>query len=114
MDEKTEEFIYKNYIQKGLKIELLNVGSSLKILWIAENKADIYPRLAPTMEWDTCAAHAILNACGGILEIAEESNNSFLKGTELSYNKSNLLNPYFIGRLKSQSEKIHHNGHSVE
>lgn len=113
MDEKTEEFIYKNYIQKGLKIDLLNVGSSLKILWIAENKADIYPRLAPTMEWDTCAAHAILNACGGILEIAEESDIYNL-GTELSYNKSNLLNPYFIGRLKSQSEKIHHNGHSVE
>jgi 3'(2'), 5'-bisphosphate nucleotidase len=113
MDEKTEEFIYKNYIQKGLKIELLNVGSSLKILWIAENKADIYPRLAPTMEWDTCAAHAILNACGGILEIAEESDIYNL-GAELSYNKSNLLNPYFIGRLKSQSEKIHHNGHSVE
>ena len=113
MDEKTEEFINKNYIQKGLKIDLLNVGSSLKILWIAENKADIYPRLAPTMEWDTCAAHAILNACGGILEIAEESDIYNL-GDELSYNKSNLLNPYFIGRLKSQSEKIHHNGHSVE
>lgn len=92
MDEKTEGFIHKNYIQKGLKVDLLNVGSSLKILWIAENRADIYPRLAPTMEWDTCAAHAILNACGGVLEIFDGV------GSELSYNKSNLLNPYFIAR----------------
>ena len=69
MDEKTEQFIKKNYVEKGLEVDLLNVGSSLKILWIAENKADVYPRLAPTMEWDTCAAHAILRGCGGTLEI---------------------------------------------
>jgi 3'(2'), 5'-bisphosphate nucleotidase len=107
MDEKTEEFIKKNYIDKGLKIDLLNVGSSLKILWIAENKADVYPRLAPTMEWDTCAAHAILNACGGVLQLERDES-------ELSYNKSNLLNPYFIGFIKTQFDKIHHNDHSVE
>jgi 3'(2'), 5'-bisphosphate nucleotidase len=119
MDAKTDEFIQKNYVEKGLKVDLLNVGSSMKILWIAENRADVYPRLAPTMEWDTCAAHAILNACGGTLEIAgvHDASSShpdasglgvsspFLKGAaELSYNKSNLLNPYFIGRLKSQFE----------
>ena len=118
MDKKTEEFIKKNYVEKGLGVDLLNIGSSMKILWIAEKKADIYPRFGPTMEWDTCAAHAILNACGGTLEIVGASpfekdalNNdglegicSFLKGTELSYNKSNLLNPYFIGQLKSQFE----------
>ena len=62
----------------------------MKILWIAENRADVYPRLAPTMEWDTCAAHAILRACGGKLELVD-------KGDELIYNKCNLLNPYFIG-----------------
>ena len=90
MDEKTNEFIKKNYLEKGKKVDLLNVGSSMKILWIAENKADVYPRLAPTMEWDTCAAHAILNACGGVLELVD-------KGDELIYNKCNLLNPYFIG-----------------
>jgi 3'(2'), 5'-bisphosphate nucleotidase len=114
MDQKTDGFIQKNYIDKGLKIDLLNVGSSLKILWIAENRADIYPRLAPTMEWDTCAAHAILNACGGILEIFDGVGQGDRVGAELSYNKSNLLNPYFIGRVKILSEKIHHNGHSVE
>jgi 3'(2'), 5'-bisphosphate nucleotidase len=92
MDEKTEQFIQKNYIEKGIKVELLNVGSSLKILWIAENRADVYPRLAPTMEWDTCAAHAILRACGGELIIYEGEH----KGEELIYNKKNLLNPYFI------------------
>ena len=93
MDEKTEGFIKKNYVEKGMEVDLLNVGSSLKILWIAENKADVYPRLAPTMEWDTCAAHAILRACGGKLVIYYEEH----KGEELVYNKKDLLNPYFIG-----------------
>ena len=93
MDDKTEEFIKKNYVEKGVKVELLNVGSSLKILWIAENRADVYPRLAPTMEWDTCAAHAILRACGGALVIYHGEN----KGEELVYNKKDLLNPHFIG-----------------
>ena len=107
MDSKTDDFIKKNYIEKGCVVDLINVGSSLKILWIAENRADVYPRLAPTMEWDTCAAHAILRACRGVLEIV----NGDVDGEELSYNKSNLLNPYFIGCLKSRFEKKHHNGH---
>jgi len=93
MDSKTDDFIKKNYIEKGLVVDLINVGSSLKILWIAENRADVYPRLAPTMEWDTCAAHAILRACGGALVIYHEEH----KGEELVYNKKDLLNPYFIG-----------------
>jgi len=94
MDARTDEFIKKNYVEKGMEVDLLNVGSSMKILWIAENKADIYPRLAPTMEWDTCAAHAILKACGGALVIYHEEH----EGEELVYNKKDLLNPYFIGR----------------
>lgn len=114
MDPKTDEFIKKNYVEKGLKFDLINVGSSLKILWIAENKADIYPRLAPTSEWDTCAAHAILNACGGVLEIAKNEQKSDLEAEELYYNKSNLLNPYFIGYIKTLFDKIHHNDHLVE
>jgi 3'(2'), 5'-bisphosphate nucleotidase len=100
MDLKTDEFIKKNYVNKGAEVDLLNVGSSIKILWIAENRADVYPRLAPTMEWDTCAAHAILNACGGRLEIVDGD----VDGEELSYNKSNLLNPYFIGQLRILAE----------
>jgi len=127
MDDKTEQFIQTNYIEKGRRFELLNVGSSLKILWIAENKADVYPRLAPTMEWDTCAAHAILKACGGALEIVGMLDNSlfhpdssglgvspFLKVAELTYNKKDLLNPHFICRIKSQSERKHHSGHLAE
>lgn len=93
MDSKTDDFIKKNYIEKGYAVDLINVGSSLKILWIVENRADIYPRLAPTMEWDTCAAHAILKACGGALVIYHEEH----KGEDLVYNKKDLLNPYFIG-----------------
>jgi 3'(2'), 5'-bisphosphate nucleotidase len=116
MDEKTEEFIQKNYLDKGA-VEIINVGSSMKILWIAENKADVYPRIGPTMEWDTCAAHAILNASGGVLELVEAHDacaspsdicglgvSPFLKGAELSYNKCNLLNPYFIAKLKFRSD----------
>jgi len=113
MDKKTEAFIQKNYVEKGCEVDLLNVGSSLKILWVAENRADVYPRLAPTMEWDTCAAHAILRACSGVLEIVEESDDrnsgvsTFLKkAKELVYNKNNLLNPYFIGLLFPQTASI--------
>jgi 3'(2'), 5'-bisphosphate nucleotidase len=111
MDKKTEHFIKKNYVENGMKVDLLNVGSSMKILWIAENKADVYPRLAPTMEWDTCAAHAILRGCGGVLEIVGESD-AYVSSTdicglekpELAYNKKDLLNPYFIGRIRILAE----------
>jgi 3'(2'), 5'-bisphosphate nucleotidase len=60
-------------------------------LLLAENKADVYPRYAPTMEWDTAAAHAIINAIGlKILQLNEQD--------ELIYNKENLLNPHFLVR----------------
>src|SRR5690606_24277986 len=45
-------------------IELVSIGSSLKFCLIAEGKADLYPRLAPTMEWDTAAGHALCRAVG--------------------------------------------------
>ncbi len=84
MSEETSE-----YINKLTRPELISCGSSLKFLYIADNKADIYPRFGPTMEWDTAAAHSILNA----LEIHVINLDT---GRELSYNKENLLNPYFI------------------
>ncbi len=66
-----------------------SMGSSLKICLIAEGKADLYPRLAPTSEWDTAAAHAVLNAAGGILQTADFR--------PLQYNtKDDILNPYFV------------------
>ncbi|MBL4581863.1 MAG: 3'(2'),5'-bisphosphate nucleotidase CysQ [Gammaproteobacteria bacterium] len=68
---------------------LLSMGSSLKMCLLAEGSADIYPRLAPTSEWDTAAAHGILSAAGG--EIVD------LQFQPLRYNsKPELLNPYFI------------------
>jgi 3'(2'), 5'-bisphosphate nucleotidase len=64
-------------------------GSSMKFMLLLENKADIYPRLGRTMEWDTAAAHALLNACNrGVYHLDLSS--------ELSYNKPELWNPDFI------------------
>ena len=59
---------------------------------IAEGSADIYPRFAPTMEWDTAAGHAIVLASGGRIVQAEDPEN------ELIYNKEDLLNPWFIAK----------------
>ena len=74
---------------KGIKVaEALPVGSSLKLCVVAEGLADLYPRLGPTMEWDTAAGHAVVLAAGGQVETPE--------GEALKYNKENLLNPYFI------------------
>ena len=65
-------------------------GSSLKMCLVAEGKADIYPRLGPTCEWDTAAAHAVLNAAGGRI--------TDLNGTVLSYggHDPKFLNPEFV------------------
>ena len=66
-------------------------GSSIKICLVAEGTADVYPRLAPTMEWDTAAGHAVVRAAGG--DIVEAGS-----GATLRYNKRDLTNPYFIVR----------------
>jgi 3'(2'), 5'-bisphosphate nucleotidase len=70
-------------------IDTANMGSSLKLCLVAEGQADIYPRLAPTSEWDTAAAQAIVEAAGGlVLDINFEP---------LRYNtKASLLNPNFL------------------
>lgn len=69
--------------------EVVSMGSSLKICLLADGSADIYPRLAPTCEWDTAAAHAVLVAAGGEIYTIEFE--------PLRYNqKAELLNPYFI------------------
>lgn len=64
-------------------------GSSLKFLILARGGAHVYPRLAPTMEWDTGAAHVVLVEAGGSV-INHETKRP------LEYNKENLLNPYFV------------------
>ncbi len=68
---------------------IVSMGSSLKFMAIADGKADVYPRFAPTMEWDTAAAHAVLRSLG--IQVLQQNSTS-----ELIYNKQNLLNPYFI------------------
>lgn len=69
--------------------KLVSMGSSLKFCLLAEGKADFYPRLGPTSEWDTAAAHAVVTAAGG--EIIR------LDGQPLEYNrKESLLNPHFL------------------
>ena len=77
---------------------IVNVGSSIKLLWIAEGKADIYPRLSPTSEWDTCAAHAIVKYAGGkVIKCMEIVHNFYDKNyDELEYNKENIINPSFL------------------
>jgi 3'(2'), 5'-bisphosphate nucleotidase len=55
----------EQWLQQRPVVELRRAGSSLKFCLIARGDADVYPRLAPTMEWDTAAGHAILNAAGG-------------------------------------------------
>ena len=89
LNEPTEAFV-NNLIEP----ELVSKGSSLKFLTIAQGNADLYPRMAPTMEWDTCAAQIILEEAGGNVFIHGEENKSVF------YNKENLLNPYFIAKGK--------------
>lgn len=70
--------------------ELISMGSSIKLCLVAEGSAHIYPRLGPTSEWDTAAAHAVVLAAGGEVVNAET-------GESLVYNtKESLLNPFFI------------------
>ena len=70
-------------------IEQISKGSSLKLCMVAEGIADIYPRLAPTMEWDTAAADAIVRESGNMAYQYENEK-------PMVYNKENLLNPWFI------------------
>ena len=65
------------------------MGSSLKICLVADGTAHIYPRLGPTMEWDTAAAHAVVKYAGGNIYDLNSKD-------ELKYNKSSLLNPEFL------------------
>ncbi len=78
----------RDFIEKLGEHELVQAGSSLKFCRIAEGRADVYPRLGPTCEWDTAAAHAVLVAAGGRVET--------LAGVPLTYGKEDLLNPFFI------------------
>jgi 3'(2'), 5'-bisphosphate nucleotidase len=85
---ETETFVSGLKAKHG-EVQFLSKGSSLKICLVAEGKADVYPRLAPTMEWDTAAGHAIASGAGYTVQ-------TWPAGGELIYNKEDLLNPFFV------------------
>jgi 3'(2'), 5'-bisphosphate nucleotidase len=79
----------QRYLDNLGEHELVSMGSSLKLCLVAEGKADLYPRLGPTSEWDTAAAQAVVEAAGGRV--------TTLDMQPLRYNtKDSLLNPEFL------------------
>ncbi|NTU42041.1 MAG: 3'(2'),5'-bisphosphate nucleotidase CysQ [Nitrospirales bacterium] len=92
MSDETRHFIDRAVQETGRRAELVSIGSSLKLCLVAEGTADIYPRLGPTMEWDTAAAHAIVLESGKkVFQYADSGYDG-----QLQYNKESLLNPWFV------------------
>ena len=87
LNDATAEFISE--IEKTNEVEIVSKGSSLKFCLVAEGQAHLYPRYAPTMEWDTAAGQAICQAAG--VKVIDNTTQQPLR-----YNKENLLNPYFL------------------
>ena len=92
---ETATYIEEKKRQHG-SVEIVSCGSSIKICRVAEGSADVYPRFAPTMEWDTAAGHAIAKAAG--MEVYHADGE-----LPLSYNKEDLLNPWFIVEKKREN-----------
>jgi 3'(2'), 5'-bisphosphate nucleotidase len=90
LNEATQKFI-----DKLGEVSLIQAGSSLKFCRVAEGAADIYPRLAPTCEWDTAAAQAVLEGAGGVVL-------DFTTRMPLRYGKPEVLNPSFVAASNSQ------------
>jgi 3'(2'), 5'-bisphosphate nucleotidase len=80
-------------------VELISAGSSLKMCLVAEGGADLYPRLGPTMEWDTAAAHVLVECAGGSVVCHDT-------GVPLTYNKPDLHNPWFVVRRYGLPESV--------
>lgn len=83
LNQETSDFIAR--LQDA---DLIQAGSSLKFCRVAEGAADVYPRLAPTCEWDTAAAQAVVEGAGGFV--------CDLSGERLRYGKGDILNPHFV------------------
>lgn len=84
-DAATDLWLKDNHVE-----ETVSIGSSLKFCLLACGEADVYPRFGPTMEWDTCAGHAVLNAAGGCVEtpdgrVFEYSKPEFKNGNFVAY-----------------------------
>lgn len=91
---QSDEFV--QLVKRFDQPDIVSLGSSLKICMVAEGSADLYPRLGLTSEWDTAAAHAVLQGAGGDIVQAENF-------TPLRYNtKESLLNPFFhaVGKTR--------------
>ena len=82
---------FKQFMEKLPEAEIIAMGSSLKLCLVAEGKADLYPRLGLTSEWDTAAAHAVVLAAGGQVLSMED-----MKPLIYNSRKDTLLNPHFI------------------
>lgn len=85
--------LIKQLEEKYGKTAAAQMGSALKFFDLSLGKADVYPRLAPTMEWDTAAGQAIYEVIGG--EVLDYKTQK-----PLTYNKENLLNPFFIAKKR--------------
>lgn len=79
----------QEFIDQYPEAEVISMGSSLKFMLVVENKAQLYPRFAPTMEWDTAAAQAVVECAGGQVLMYPEK-------TPLRYNRENMLNGWFL------------------
>jgi len=88
LSDETRAFVRTLEKEHG-EVSFISSGSSLKICLVAEGSADVYPRLAPTMEWDTAAGHAVARFAGKTVK-------RYGSDTELGYNKPDLLNPWFV------------------
>lgn len=88
MSAETEEYV--NELRKThSELEMVSMGSSLKICLVAEGEANEYPRFAPTMEWDTAAGHAIAKFAG-------KQFIDYTTKNEMTYNRENLRNNWFL------------------
>lgn len=92
LNEETQTFI-----QQLGDAELVQAGSSLKFCTIVRGQADLYPRLGPTCEWDTAAAHAVLEGAGGVV--------LDIHGQPLHYGKANVLNPWFVAAARAENAR---------
>lgn len=83
------------FVRQFKQPNLVSKGSSLKLMLLAKGAAHVYPRLAPTMEWDIAAGQVILEEAGGTVL-------NYNSGQPLRYNKEELRNPYFVayGQVK--------------
>lgn len=83
---ETQAFL--DNLRQDYALVVVSKGSALKLCLVAEGEADLYPRIGPTMEWDTAAAQCVVEQAGGRV--------TTLEGQPLQYNKESLLNPFFM------------------